>query len=129
MADNLMDYLSGQPAPKFSPSLLYSEDGDFITYFFSNAECYGHRVDDLLTVYLSVNGDDLVGCKVKGVARIVGELGSFGMNLNDLDAKLSLLFMGGAIVSQPGQNIDYYRRLAEWTKQVPLSKDMLKRAA
>jgi hypothetical protein len=121
--------LSGRLAEGFAPSLQYSDDGDFITYYFSNAECYGHRVDDLLTVYLSMDGDELVGCKVKGVAHILGKLGSFGIDLHETNIKLSLLFIGGAFVSEPGDNIEYYRRLAEWTKLVPLGADLLRKVA
>ena len=129
MADNLIDRLFARNAEGFAPTLEYSEVGDFITYYFSNAECYGHRVDDLLTVYLSMDGDEVVGCKVKGIAKILGTLGSFGINVHDADTRLSLLFLGGAFVSKPGESLEYYRRLAEWTKQIPLDREILRKVA
>jgi|GEM_PF-2550664 len=130
MAEELIQSLAHQVVEQFKPTLQYSEDGDFITYFFRDVECFGERVDKLLTVYMSLDGKDLVGCKVKGVARILGELGSFGVHLNDANAKLSLLFLGGIAVASPGAtDMAYYRKLAEWTREVSLGEELIRCAA
>jgi hypothetical protein len=87
------------PAPRFESRPLYSPDGDFLTLFLQDEEYYAERVDELLTVYHSIATDELIGCEIKGVQRLLETLGEFGMSVEDADVELKFLFLAGAIHS------------------------------
>ena len=91
-----MTYLSGREAAGFEPHPYYSSDGDFLTFFFRDADHFAECVDELLTVYLSMDTNELVGYKIKGVHRILDTLGRFGVKVSDGDIQLSFLFLSGA---------------------------------
>lgn len=96
MAEDLMSYLDGREATGFEPRPFYSPDGDFLTFYFREDDHYAERVDELLTVYLSMDTQELVGCKVKGVRRILDTLGKLGVLVDDGEVKMSFLFLSGA---------------------------------
>lgn len=80
---------------------MYFQDGDFVTFYFADDEAYEDRADGLVTLYRSFETGNLVGCKIKGVKRILAKLGNFGVAIQDGDAKVMLwmLFIGAALVS------------------------------
>jgi len=96
MAEDLMSYLDGREATGFEPRPFYSPDGDFLTFHFREDDHYAERVDELLTVYLSMDTQELVGCKVKGVRRILDTLGKLGVLVDDGEIKMSFLFLSAA---------------------------------
>jgi hypothetical protein len=124
MADDLMTYLSGREATGFEPKPFYSQDGDFLTFFFIDADHYADRVDDRLTVYLSMDTGELVGCKIKGVRRILDTLGRFGINLTDGHVQLSFLFLPGAM-SREGDRQRRYEEIGALTQGVMLDPSAL----
>jgi hypothetical protein len=65
MADKLTDYLQEHPCKGFRPVPF-----DFVTYYARGERCFERRIDDLLTVYLSMETEELVGCKIKGVKHL-----------------------------------------------------------
>jgi hypothetical protein len=65
---------------------------DSQTFFFDNAESYGKRVDDLLTFFLAVKKDKLVGCQVKGLRKHLKRLGNFGIAIKHGNGRLDLFF-------------------------------------
>jgi hypothetical protein len=95
MAENLMDYLATAKCEKFEPKPMYSVQGDFLTFFFRDDDAYERRVDELLTLYLSESGNELVGCKIKGVSAILRTLGNFGVTIREKQLRLSMLFLAG----------------------------------
>lgn len=72
---NFLERIKTAKRVPFQESAHYFKEGDFVKYLFSDERCYSERVDELLTVYRSFAGDHLVGCKVKGVHRILDALG------------------------------------------------------
>lgn len=56
---------------KFKPIPQYFEAGDYLTVFFAEDIPHAIRVDGLLTIYVSDESGELVGCKIKGVSRLV----------------------------------------------------------
>jgi hypothetical protein len=127
MATDLMDYLADQSIESFSPIPLYSREGDFLTYFFNNDDAYAHRVDELLTVYLSDETDDLVGCKIKGVQQILDTLGSFSVVIEDSKISLGLLFLAGMAVSKSSEK-SQYEEIGRRTKNILVDRQELQSA-
>ena len=95
MAETLIDYLENKEPRGFKPRPIYSADGDFITVYLTDEDSYAERVDELLTVYLSVEEHSLVGCKIKGVRRLLKTLGDFGVSVDGKNVSVSLLFLAG----------------------------------
>jgi hypothetical protein len=99
MAETLIDYLEQREPRGFKPRPIYSVDGDFITVYLTDEDSYAQRVDELLTVYLSLEKSSLVGCKINGVRRLLKTLGDFGVSIDGKDLSVNLLFLAGALSS------------------------------
>jgi hypothetical protein len=125
MANDLMDYLAGKEARNFRPHPQYSRDGDFLTFFFRDDDAIAKRVDELLTVYVSAETDELVGAKIKGVQRILSTLGDFGVTIKDAKLTLGMLFLAGMAVSREPGHKNEYIRVGEFVKSVPIDAEEL----
>jgi hypothetical protein len=128
MAEDLMTYLSGTDAKGFEPHPYYSSDGDFLTFYFRDADHFAERVDELLTVYLSMDTSELVGCKIKGVRRILETLGRFGVNVSDGNLRLSFLFLPGAF-SREDERRQRYEEIGALTQGIMLNPSELQPTA
>jgi hypothetical protein len=106
MAENLTEHLAGKECTGFDPRPHYFADGDFVTYFASEERACEERVDELLTVYRSMKTGNLVGCKIKGVRRILQTLGNFGVVVKEKSVVLGVLFMAAAL-ARPERRDDY----------------------
>ena len=91
----------GQPA--------YFEDGDFVTFFCADDLSHEERADELVTIYRSFKTGDMVGCKIKGVQKILSTFGNFGVVIHDHGSKLThgMLFMGAALLAEPDRRAEY----------------------
>jgi hypothetical protein len=96
MAQDLDEYLRENHSEDFTPAPQYFATGDYVAYHFGAERSYAHRVDDLLTVYLSTENDELVGCKIKCVKHILDSAGEFGVLLDDGSVRMGILFFYGA---------------------------------
>ena len=74
-----MSFVERRKPRKFRPRPYYGEAEDSLTFYFDNAESYGRRIDGLLTLFLSLKGDKLVGFQVKGVRKNLRRPGDFGL--------------------------------------------------
>lgn len=121
MVEDLMDYLKGREPDGFTPRPLYSREGDTLTYFFRNDEAYSERVDDLLTIYKSIESQELVGCKIKGVRRLIKRLENFGFAIRPEreNISLNLLFLSAA-TERPVTVHHYYEELGRFARDIPL---------
>ena len=120
MAEDLMSYLDGREATGFEPRPFYSPDGDFLTFYFREDDHYAERVDELLTVYLSMDTQELVGCKVKGVRRILDTLGKLGVLVDDGEVKMSFLFLSGAFSREDARR-KRYEEIGTRTKAIRIN--------
>ena len=84
MEQDLDEYLKTHKAKGFKAVPHYFGQGDFVTYYFRDDPCYAERVDDLLTVFLTFDTKELVGCKIKGVRHILRTAGNFGVTKGGL---------------------------------------------
>jgi hypothetical protein len=84
---------SNLPNSDFSPRPLYTAEGDCLTFYFVNEDSYRERVDDLLTIYRSMKNQNIIGCQVKGVRRILQTLGKFSVGVKEGPVELGLVFL------------------------------------
>lgn len=109
MADSLAKYMSERKCGEFQPIPLYVASGDYLSLYLVEDRCVAQRVDDLLTVYLSMESKDLVGCKIKGIKKILEQANSFGVHLDAGAIKLRFLFfLGAAFAKDETQRKRYY---------------------
>jgi hypothetical protein len=86
------------PAKKFVPYCYLSKQADELTVYFEGDADYSKRLNDHITLYLSLETDEIVGCRIKGIAAILEDLPNF-IRVNHDGVELSILlfaFRGGA---------------------------------
>ena len=81
------------PSGAFSPCARYDEDADALTLFLSNEPEYRERLNSRVTIYRSMESDQIVGCRIKAVKSVLDDLGSFGIAITDGKWRLTMLFV------------------------------------
>jgi hypothetical protein len=125
MAQDLADYLKTHPAKSFRAVPHYFPQGDFVTYYFRNDPCYAQRVDDLLTIFLAFDTDELVGCKIKGIRHIIQTAGDFGVALADGAVRLGMFFFVGASLAKDEDQRSRYEQIGREAKDVTVDRKQL----
>jgi hypothetical protein len=95
MEQDLNQYRAENPCKGFNPVPHYFPAGDYVTFYVRDEQCHAEQVDDLLTVFLANDTGEMVGCKVKGVKRLLSEMGSFGVTVQNDNVFLELFFLLG----------------------------------
>jgi hypothetical protein len=99
MVEELKEYLRDHPAKGFRPRPFYSAPGDCVIFYASNERCYAKRINELLTIYMSMESDRPVGCKIKGVQQPI--LSRFGKLVKSPGGTaLKSLILGGIALSR-----------------------------
>src|SRR5947208_6737345 len=78
---------------EFVPSPFYTPEGDSLMFYFKDEESYRERIDELLTVYRSIQTNLIIGCQIKGVRHKLDELNKFVVTVTDKEVELGLLFL------------------------------------
>jgi len=113
---NLTEYLQGKRPGRFQPRAHYVAEGDTVIVYFKDDESHAERVDELLTVYRSMQTGEIVGCQIKSVRFILRKLGAFGVHVEDGDVDLRVLFIAYAFASKkmpPSETLEELRSAAE----------------
>lgn len=77
---------------------VYVRDGDCLVYYAGEEPCHAHRIDGLVTVYLSDQEPrKIVGCQIKGVEGMLRKLGSFGVEIGRRPRSLGFLFLAAGV--------------------------------
>jgi len=74
MAEDFMKYDESE-TPGFQSGAWYNPYGDCIEYQTIDEAIYGDRVDSLITLHRSIVDDSVIGFQIKGVKRVLQELG------------------------------------------------------
>jgi hypothetical protein len=93
---------------------VYFPTGDFLTYLLKDGPCIAERLDDVVTLYLSRDKQELIGFKVKGVRHILKKAGDFGVGVGGEDGiRLGLFFFAGAAPDRADKlpKMRWYERL------------------
>ena len=86
------------PAKEFVPYCHISEQADTLTVYFKGDGDYSKRLSDHVTLYLSLESDEIVGCRIKGISGILADLPNY-ICVNHDKVELSVVFLafrGGA---------------------------------
>jgi hypothetical protein len=83
---------SYQPKSEFEPSCYLCEESDTLTFYFRNDPDYAKRLGKHVTLYLSLEKDELVGCQIKGIRAVLENLPNF-IEIRHGRVKLRLIFM------------------------------------
>ena len=118
-----MKFLETTKPKGFEPRPYFGPEEDSLTFYFDNAESYGKRVDDLLTLFLSVKNDELVGCQVKGIRKNLKRLGNFGIAIKHGKVRLDLLFHLLAFLAEKPQQRQKYLDLSQRIKDMEVEFD------
>jgi hypothetical protein len=124
----IAEYIRAHPCKgPFRSAPYYSEQGDFLIYYFSSRECYGERIDELLTVYLDFENKQMVGFKLKGVRVLLNALGDFDAEVWNKNGRTSLSLFPKAARSLASERDgdDWYALLEERTSKIMVSRSEL----
>lgn len=116
----LNEFLKENKPEGFRSAPYYSPEADTLTFFLKDRDHYAERVDDLLTVFLDSETDELVGCKIKGVARLFNLIGKFHVLIDD-DVPLGSFFLAGWTMTDE-QHRAFYERCGEAAEGVTLNR-------
>jgi hypothetical protein len=86
------------PAKQFVPYCHLSGQSDTLTVYFEGDADYSKRLNDHVTLYLSLETDEVVGCRIKGVSGILEDLPNY-IQVTHGPVQLSVIFLafrGGA---------------------------------
>jgi hypothetical protein len=86
------------PTRQFVPYCYLSKQSDTLTVYFEGDADYSKRLSEHVTLYLSIETDEIVGCRIKGVSGIIEDLPNF-IRVNHGGFELSIVFFafrGGA---------------------------------
>jgi hypothetical protein len=116
--ERIKELLASNPvAIGFTPYHELNLDADALTIYFKPDADYSKRLNDHITLYLSIESQQIVGCRIKGIKGILDDLPNY---IEVRQPKLSLVFLPfrGAAVDERERNA--INELAQATRNMPL---------
>ena len=107
------------PARQFVPYCHLSREADTLTVYFEGDADYSKRLSEHVTLYLSLETDEIVGCRIKGVSGLLADLPNY-IQVEHGAVKLSVIllaFRGGA-EEEVSEAINYLARGASEREMV-----------
>jgi len=93
MIDRIEEFIQQQDmAKEFSPYVELNEQADALTAYFKSDADYSSRLTDHVTLYLSLDNDELIGCRIKGVSGILEDLPNY-LSVDHDGVRLSVMFL------------------------------------
>ena len=93
-SDDLIRFIdSYKPAAEFRPCAYYGQEEDALMFYFRKDADYAKRINARVTVYLSMDDNELVGCQIKGVRRVLDELGELNLTIKHGKIKLQIVLL------------------------------------
>jgi len=81
----------GTAGRSFAPYVEVSKEADALTVYFKGDADYSQRLTDHVTLYLSIDTNEIVGCRIKGIMGLLEDLPNYIEVAHD-DVKLRLIF-------------------------------------
>ncbi len=89
----LMKFLrENPPANKFVPYCHLDKTADTLTVYFEGDADYSERLSDHVTLYRSLETNEVVGCRIKGISGLLEDLPNY-VHVNHGGVKLSIIFL------------------------------------
>ena len=76
---------------EFRPYCITSAEADALTAYFKGDADYSQRLTDHVTLFRSLDTNEIVGCRIKGISGILEDLPNF-LHVDDHGTKLSMIF-------------------------------------
>lgn len=116
-AAEILKEIGSRPRASFRGEPWYNCAGDRVIWYFQDQDSYAERIDDKLTVYRTLESDEVVGCQIKGIQAILDKQGIFCVNYDDNTVLLSALFYVSHYDAKPDDDArprkPFYDRLIE----------------
>ncbi len=80
------------PAKQFVPYCFISEEANALTVYFEADPDYSERLNDHVTLYRSLQTNELVGCRIKGIEGILRDLPNY-IDVDHDGIRLSAVFL------------------------------------
>lgn len=123
-ATTAFEYWASLPSTEFASTPHFYGEEDFLTYFVNENRCFARRVSEVVTVYVDAETGELVGCKVKGIRGILGNIRGFHVRVSDGTTTLGLLFLS-LLAEAPEGEKETLRGAAEKFGGVPVPSQAL----
>lgn len=92
MASDLINFLAKEiGSGDFKPYCRISSEADALVAYFKPDADYSERLTDHVTLYRSIDTNEIVGCRIKGISGILEDLPNF-LHVNHQGATLSMVF-------------------------------------
>jgi hypothetical protein len=108
----------GREEGPFKPYAYYGAEEDALTVYFKGDADYARRLNSRVTVFLSLDSGDLVGCQIKSVRHVIDDIGWFDVSIKHGKAELGLLFLPlhGAFADDDDAR-QFYRKLGDMARR------------
>lgn len=114
-SEDLMEFVAQHKGNgEFQPYAYYGAEEDAITIYFKGDADYSRRCNSRVTVFFSLDGDELVGCRIKSLRHVLDDIGWFDLTLKHGRVRVDLLFLAlrGEFADEPELRA-LYRRLGQ----------------
>ena len=107
MADGTADLIEfiekNRPSGPFKPYAYYGAEEDALIFYFRGDPDYARRLNRRVTVFLSLEGNELIGCQIKGVRSVLEDIPWFDVEITHKGARLKMLFLAylGTLADDP----------------------------
>lgn len=125
-SEALIDYISRHTTSgEFRPCAYYGGEEDALVFYFRNEPDYAKRLNRRVTIYLSMETDELVGCQIKEVRSVLEDIGAFDVKIEHGKIKLSVVLLPflGTVLDDPDARRLYRelgRAAAEYDPEISL---------
>lgn len=128
MAETLATYLKGKRCRGLRTRPVYFPEGDFVTLFVKDDLAHEDRVDELVTIYRSIANDEIVGCKIKGVKRLLNMLDAFGVIVAEKNLVLGFLFLAAFGAADKAERQPDVKEFAQKYGYLPVDREVAQAA-
>lgn len=113
---------SSQP---FKPYAYYGEEEDALKVHFSDEQDYAKRLNSRVTVYLSMETDEIVGVQIKNVCHVLEDIGSYDIAIKHGKLELQMLFIAlrGEIIERE-EDREFFRKLGTKASEAGIKMDV-----
>ena len=120
MAANLKKILASELRDgPFQPYCVTSREADALTAYFKPDADFSQRLTEHVTLYRSLETNEIVGCRIKGISGILEDLPNF-LHVDHQGAKLSMIFWSFRGGVDDANVRDAFKQLAQAAGDMPL---------
>lgn len=106
---DLLKLLRENPvANQFVPYCHLHKESDALTVYFEGDPDYSERLNDHVTLYRSLETDEVIGCRIKGISSLIEDLPNY-VHVNHGGVELSVIFLayrGSVSDAQAGKTLN-----------------------